>query len=280
MVGQSYPTDGRTSARRSRCARCFARGPPPALGAQLPVRAVPLAAALGTQPRGETLTAPPSHVRPQGLPVGGMRRAPSCGATVAPAAVRAVTLAAATAAQPRGAVSVACSRGSGGQGAPAGVADVRIGRGRSDGGRRQPASQAHGPGHPAVEPTAADHARLDGRRRGQLRVSDFGNPEPAPAAVVPLRHGAAPPRGCRCRASVRPAGSPAGTSRTGRRRRSVRRSRRTARPPCGEPVSRRRGPVAPPRNPRTASGRAGAGSDSRAAYTCRPRPACDSRSAR
>ena len=201
-----------------------------------------------------TPAVPDPHARRTAAP--GSRASLSCGGRrfKAPAvgalpAVRPVAFGTAPGAQPRGAVSVAGSRGSGGQGAPRAVADVRIGRVRADGGRREPARQAHGPGHPAVEPTAADHARLDGRRRGQL------NREAAPAPA--LTHGAA--LDCRCRASVRPAGSPAGTSRTGHvRRSSWRRTGYRSRRRGGEPAPRRRGPVAPRRTSRTAYGPAAA----------------------
>ena len=166
-------------------------GAAPARGAQLAVRAVPPAAALGTQPRGEPRPAPPPRVGIQAVTVRRMRRPPSRGgrrfkapASGAQLAVRPVPLAAAPGAQPRGAVSVACSRGTGRQGAPRAVADVRAGRRRADGGRRQPASEAHGPGHPAVEPAAADHAPLDDRGRGQVAV-------PVRGGHVAVSHGTA-----------------------------------------------------------------------------------------
>ncbi len=237
--------------------------PAPTAGAQAPVRPVPLAAALGTPPRREVSTAPRPHVSPQAVTVGRMRRSVSvlCVRLTAPARFAAQTIgpvagAAAHRTQPRGAVALACSAGSGRQRAPRAVADGWINRGGADRGRRHPASQAHRPGHATVEPTAADHAPFDNRRGRHVRVPVHGHRVPA-TAVVPFRHGAA--LDCRCRASVPPAGSPAGTSRTGHARRSSRRrtgyrSRRRG----GEPAPRRRGHVAPRRNPRTTCGPAAA----------------------
>ena len=172
-------------------------GAAPASAAQLAVRPVPLGAALGTPPRGEVSTAPRPHVSPQGLPVPRMRRPVSvlCVRLTAPARFAAQTIGpvaggAAHHTQPRGAVALASAAATSRQRAPRAVADGWINRGAADRGRRHPASQAHRPRHATVEPTAADHARFNGRRIGQFRIPVHGHRVPAPA-IVPFRQGAA-----------------------------------------------------------------------------------------
>ena len=181
---ESAPHDQRFV--RLRCARCLSaarrRHSPHSLRSGRS-RSAPHS---GHRPAARYRRRPRPHVSPQAVTVGRMRRSVSvlCVSLSPPArfaalAVRPVTLGAAHRTQLGGAVALACSAGSGGKGAPSSVADGWINRGGADGGRRQSTSQAHRPGHPAIEPTAAVHARLDGRRIGQFRITVRRRHQPA-----------------------------------------------------------------------------------------------------